>query len=473
MHYYSLNRNPIIYRDRFNKRFLSKKYERMFGIAFGERSILDYKKFPLLKKFSIIIYFTFMVYGCIQAQDRLDTLSTDGAWCWFSDPRAIYYKGKKEQIYFGHINSRGDVLIGVKDIRTGAVHEFVLHDSLEIDDHNVPTILILPDARLMVFYNEHNGNVFMRKSRISESIDSWEDERVVCRESAEFRYCYSNPIMLEGENNRIYLVGRKVGPTSSFEHWWHYLKYSNDEGKSWSDELILLDNQGRKNPPYLKVATDHQSRIDFLFTDGHPKIGADVSTFHMYYSKGEFFQSNGVSIYAIKNLPIPIKSVNKIYDAVSSQIRSWIWDIVLKEGISYITYACFPSEHDHIYHYTFWKKDRLIDYEIVNSGSWMPSLRQGDLVREAHYSGGIVLDPVHPEHIYLSRDVFGKFNIEHRALQSDGHWDTNILTNLNKNNVRPYVVYGAPPDKTFLMWMSGEYRHYTEFNTQLILLSLK
>ncbi|MCB0664874.1 MAG: BNR-4 repeat-containing protein [Saprospiraceae bacterium] len=446
----------------------------MFGIDFKRKSILSNVELSFLRNFFIIVYFISTVSGFIQAQNRADTLSSDGAWCWFSDPRAIYYKDEKEQIYFGYINSVGDVLIGVKDIETGAVHEFVLHDTLEVDDHNVTSILILPDGRLMVFYNEHNGNVYMRKSAFPESIDRWEDERIVCRESEEFRYCYSNPVMLKGENDRIYLIGRKVGPTSSFEHWWHYLKYSDDEGMTWSEEMILLDNEGRKNPPYLKVATDHQSRIDFLFTDGHPKIGPDVSTYHMYFEHDSFFQTNGKFICALENLPIPIKSVDKIYNAVPTQIRSWIWDIALKDGIPYVTYARYPTEHNHIYHYAYWQQDHWQDHEIVNSGSWMPSLRQGDMVREAHYSGGIVLDPLHPQHVYLSRDVSGKFEIEHCELQSGIYWKSELLTNNSgKNNVRPYMVYGAPTDRRFLMWMQGEYRHYTEFDTQLILVSLE
>lgn len=430
--------------------------------------------FQMIRKWAFFYAFFFGAFVSMEAQTESEILSDDGVWCWFSDPRAIYHKGEREQIYFGFINRSGDVMIGAKNLQTGTIDTFVLHDSLEVDDHNVPSILILPDFRIMVFYNEHNGDVFMRKSKYAEDIRSWEEEKIVCHESAQYRYCYSNPVMLQKENNRIYLIGRKVGPTSSFEHWWHYLKYSDDEGESWSSENILLDNEGRKNPPYLKVATDHQTRIDFLFTDGHPKIGPDVSTFHMYFEHDSFFQTNGEFIRSIAGLPVPIQSVDKVYDAAPGQIRSWIWDIVLKNGIPYITYARYPNEHNHIYHYAYWKQDHWQDYEVVNSGSWMPSLRQGDIVREAHYSGGIVLDPLHPEHVYLSRDISGKFEIEHREFQSGTLWKSELLTNdSNKNNVRPYVVYGAPEDRRFLMWMKGEYRHYTEFDMQLILLSLE
>ena len=103
-----------------------------------------------------------------------ELLIQDGAWCWFSDPRAVYHHGAKEQIYFGYINSRGDVCIGSKDLESEQLNQFVLHDTLEIDDHNVPSILVLPNGKLLAFYNEHNGNVYLRQSANSEDISSWE-----------------------------------------------------------------------------------------------------------------------------------------------------------------------------------------------------------------------------------------------------------------------------------------------------------
>lgn len=401
-----------------------------------------------------------------QPSGDYELLVADGAWCWFSDPRAIYHRGQNERVYFGFINRRGDVCVGSKDLDAGRVESFILHDSLQIDDHNVPSILILPDGRLLTFYNEHNGHVFMRKSKNPEDISAWEDEKIVCRKSAEYNYTYTNPVQLRDEGGRIYLIGRKVGPSRSFEHWWQYFKYSDDEGRTWSDDFILLDNEGRVNPPYLKVTTDHRARIDFLFTDGHPKIGPDVSVYHMYYQNDTFYQTNGSVITTRVQLPIPVRSVQKVYDAVPTQIRAWIWDIALKDGRPVVTYGRFPSEADHIYHYAYWQNDRWVDHEIVNSGSWMASLRQGDVVHEAHYSGGIVLDHQDPTRIYLSRDISGKFEIEHRRLLPGGRWEASLVTEHSPvNNMRPYVVYHSPPERPILLWMSGHYRHYTEYET--------
>jgi hypothetical protein len=106
-------------------------------------------------------------------------VAEDAAWCWFSDPRAVYHKGLYERIYYGYINSKGDVVVSSRDLKTKNIKTFVLHKELQIDDHNVPSILFMPDGRILIFYTEHNGRFFMRKSKNPEDIDSWEDERVI------------------------------------------------------------------------------------------------------------------------------------------------------------------------------------------------------------------------------------------------------------------------------------------------------
>ena len=190
----------------------------------------------------------------------------------------------------------------------------------------------------------------------------------------------------------------------------------------------------------------------------------------MYYQAGYVYQTNGDTIASIDQLPIAIKSVNKIYDASVTQTRAWIWDIAVHDGNPVVTYARFPSEDDHIYHYTYWQNGQWVDHEVVNSGSWMVSLRQGDVVREAHYSGGIVLDHRDPSRIYLAREFSGKFEIEQRKLQQNGEWSTSPITHDSpRNNMRPYVAENGPEQYALLLWMSGVYRHYTEYETNILM----
>jgi len=400
----------------------------------------------------------------VKSATDYEVVAKDAAWCWFSDPRAVYHKGNHERIYYGYINSKGDVLISSRDVNSGAIQTFVLHEKLQIDDHNVPTILFLPDGKMIAFYNEHSGNVFMRKSINAEDITAWEDEVTLTFNNN--RFCYTNPVMLSEENNRIYIFGRQVG--KGFTQWWQYYSYSDDLGKTWKEDKIYLDNKNRDNPPYLKITSDNKSRIDVLFTDGHPKIGPDVSVFHMYYEKGNFHQTNGEILGPINGAPIEIAKVNKIYDASQSQIRGWIWDIALdKNKRPVVTYSRYPSENDHRYYYAFWDGSKWIDQEISKSGGWMPSLKQGDRVQEAHYSGGVVLDHQDPSNVYLSRQIEGYFEIEHKRWNGKKWKTTPVTGHSTINNIRPYVVDGNANRRPILLWMTGFYNHYTIYNTDL------
>lgn len=398
----------------------------------------------------------------------------DAAWCWFSDPRAVYYKGDKEAIYYGFINSNGDVMVKSLDLIKRKMTEYILHESLEIDDHNVPTFLFLPDGKILSFYNHHNGDIFMRKSKKAEDITEWNQEVIILKKDSINRYCYTNPIMLSEENNRIYLFGRNLvrNNEGAFNDTRIYCIYSDDYGETWSPEVNLLYNEGRNNPQYVKYTSDNRSRIDFLFTNGHPKLGSDISVHHMYYQKGYFRQTNGEKIGTFENLPIKIKETGKIYDADKTGVRGWIWDIALdKSNNPVVTYARYPDEQNHEYYYAKWDGSKWIDKKIINSGSYITIIKPGEKIKEAHYSGGIVLDHNNPDNVYLSSTINNKFEIIKCEVNLDGNLKMYNITSYSKSdNIRPYIVDGNFTGKPILLWMSGNYYHYTDYDTNLRIL---
>lgn len=398
-----------------------------------------------------------------------EAVAGDAAWCWFSDPRAVYYKGRREQIYFSYISSVGDVVIGARDQRSGETETFVLHQELEIDDHDVPAILILPDGRLLVFYTEHNGRFFLRRSKNPEDIGSWEKERIL---PFGGRTTYAHPVMLSEEDNRIYLFWRG-------SDWRPTFSVSDDGGGSWAAPQALIAGEGIENAsrPYLKVATDNRRRIDFVFTDGHPAKEARNSVYHFYYEAGAFYKTGGRLIGSAGVLPIKHEMAGKVYDAAAGGARAWISDIALDDsGRPAIVYVRFPRETDHYYHYARWNGEKWIDEQLCRAGGWMPATRDGEKIREPHYSGGIALDHEDVNKLYLSREVEGVFEIEHwsraagRYLSSAdvSAWRRRPLTRRSgADNVRPVAVSGYPGEEAFVLWMNGTYYHYTEFNTSL------
>ena len=97
----------------------------------------------------------------------------------------------------------------------------------------------------------------------------------------------------------------------------------------------------------------------------------------------------------------------------------------------------------------------------------MPSDTLQEKQSEPYYSGGISLDHQHPYNVYLSKQVNDVFEIEHWQ-RVKNEWKTKSLTSKSEaNNVRPYVVYSYPGNKSIVMWMNGSYRHYTDYQTSI------
>ncbi len=416
--------------------------------------------------------------GCAQLKlpstSSYQVAAEDAAWCWFADPRAVYHKGKQEKIYYGYISSRGDAMISSRDVKTKEVQTYILHEKLQIDDHNVPSILFLPDGKILAFYTEHNGKFFVRKSKDAENISAWEEERVLSFGLKDELITYSHPVMLSDEGNRIYVFFRsrnkRISTNPKYINWKQNYVYSDDLGQTWTDAKGYLTSMGDYNRiPYLKIVSDNKSKIHFLFTDGHPKLDLS-SVYHMYYEKGAFHQTNGETIAAFTEIPLDMQNINEVYDSDKHHVKSWIWDIALdKQGHPVVAYARYPSTNEHRYHYANWDGEKWLDQELVNAGGYITKPEKNGKVLEEHYSGGIVLDHSNPSNVFISRQVNGVFEIEQWRLKK-GKWENKRLTsNSVANNVRPYVIDGYPGKEPIVLWMNGTYEHFTRFKTDLLI----
>lgn len=419
---------------------------------------------------SILTCFSISAYS--QTKGANQVLVDDGAWCWFADPRAVYHKGAEEKIYYGYITSKGDVGVGSTDKNKNS-ESFILHEELQVDDHNVPSFLFLPDGKILTFYTEHNGRFFTRKSTNPEDIRAWEEEQTHSFGLEGFYITYSHPVMLSEENNRIYVFFRarnKRDPKNpKMVDWRQYYTYSDDLGETWVPAKSYLSSYGDHDKiPYLKVVSDHKSRIHFLFTDSHPKIGF-ASVYHMYYENGAFHRTDGEFVQEMDGQLVDLEKLSKLYDAKEGKLKAWIWDVALnKKGNPVVAYAHYPSVNDHIYRYAYWDGKKWNDKEVVNSGGYITSPEKNGAVLEEHYSGGIVLDHHNPDNIFLSRAVEGVFEIEKWNLKGNRWISQKITSGSTENNVRPYVVDHYPGKKPMVIWMQGRYEHFIRYNTRLL-----
>ena len=198
--------------------------------------------------------------------ETFHSFSADGAWCWFSDPRAVYFEGNKKAIYAGWVNSRGDIVIGAYDCKTGCVDTAVVEESLEVDDHANPSLLIREDGSIMVFYSRHSstdGPLTIRISVYPENIHHWSapiqpslNDNPAYPAGMRRDYCYTNPVQLSSVRNKIHLFFRGIDfkPCVSI---------SSDNGISWEKArmLVLPDSAYEQRRPYLNLISNHRQCV--------------------------------------------------------------------------------------------------------------------------------------------------------------------------------------------------------------------
>ncbi|HSU54105.1 MAG TPA: hypothetical protein VLT36_08620, partial [Candidatus Dormibacteraeota bacterium] len=76
----------------------------------------------------------------LQAQTNFATLTGDGAWTWYNDPRALYHNGI---LYFGYVrNADGLSALTAFNPLTGAKTDLFTSTRSEKDDHDEPAVLV-------------------------------------------------------------------------------------------------------------------------------------------------------------------------------------------------------------------------------------------------------------------------------------------------------------------------------------------
>src|SRR5687767_8285721 len=90
------------------------------------------------------------------AAGTITTLTTDGAWTWFNDPRGLVDDGK---LYTGWIDSGGFLFAASHDLGTGVTNTAPLYNGafFQRDDHDNPAFLKNPNGSLTAFYAPHGG----------------------------------------------------------------------------------------------------------------------------------------------------------------------------------------------------------------------------------------------------------------------------------------------------------------------------
>lgn len=383
-------------------------------------------------------------------------ITNDGAWCWFSDPRAIYVDNK---MFGGFVDKEGSIWAFCYDPETQLRQQYKLSDRFNYDDHANPSVMELPDKRLVIYFSAHGGTVnspiYYAVSKNPADISSWENlQSIDPKMPGSLGVCYTNAAMLSEEANRTYLFfrGRNFKPTCIY----------SDDLKTWSDPVSIVVNDslyGESGRPYMKVTTNHKNKIFFAFTDAHPRDRATNSIYFMMYKDGKLCKADG-SVISEKLGPVMPSQTDKVYDATKTFDKAWIWDVAFdKNENPVLVYARFSHARSiHSYWYAKWDGGKWVNIKITDAAQCFMRNDYNNknyLETEENYSGGVYLDHENPSVVYTSRPINNVFEIEKWTLTGgENVWKSEAVTkDSERDNIRPFVVRNHSGNQPDVLWV--------------------
>ena len=233
---------------------------------------------------------------CSIAQTNFAILTLDGAWTWYNDPRAVFHNWI---LYFDYVrNADGESVLSAFNPQTGGKTDLFTSTRTEKDDHNVPGLLVKQDGTMLAIYARHGTDQFFayRYSNSTNPVspNNWSAEQTIAPTGAGLTY--ANPFQLSAESGRVYNFSRDLNfnPT---------VFTSTNGGTAWSAPQLFIQTGAGSIRPYVKYCSDYAQRIDFLYTDGHPRDVTN-SLYHLYYQADSLFKTDGTFVKSFANLPV-------------------------------------------------------------------------------------------------------------------------------------------------------------------------
>ncbi len=394
-------------------------------------------------------------------------VTSQGAWCWFADPRAIHHQNEDGTInksYIGYIDIHGNIKATQHDFITGESKEVLIRSYFQPDDHDNPTFLILPDNRVMIFYSRHTDEpcFYYRISTQPGDITSLGEEFTI---TTKYNTTYPSPFILSDDPTHFYICWRGIS--------WHptIAKFTipNMDDKTecvWGPYQMVQSTASR---PYAKYASNGKDKIVMAYTTGHPDPTMpnylyynyiDINTLELKDIKGTVLSKIGEEIYPVAATSEYQQSYpNAVVDA--SELRDWLWQVTLDTNenpvIAMVTINEDKSSHD--YYYAKWNGESWQKTFLSNAGGHFH--QSPDI--EKCYSGGMAIDDQNTNEVYCSVPVNGKhgkvyeivkYLIDDKGLVS--LTDT-ITKDSELNNIRPYIIPHRAESPLKLTWMYGNY----------------
>lgn len=419
-----------------------------------------------------------MTMAAIVSAMASHTVTHEGAWCWFADPRAIHYENASGSInasYIGYIDVHGNVKATQIDFRNNRRTEVLIRSVFQPDDHNNPTFIVLPDERVMIFYTRHTDEpkIWYRVSVKPGDITQLGEEKFI---STKNNTTYPSPFILSDDPNHIYLCWRGIN--------WHptmariTMPDANDNVTVDFGPKQIVQSTGAR--PYAKYHSNGKDKIYLTYTTGHPD---NEMPNWLYFNVVDINHGNGPILKDIKGNTLQqvadgVFRVNKS-EAYLNQypftvvdhtpgVRNWVWQIALDQDANpVIAYTHIDNaKTTHAYHYGRWTGSEWRDTWVQLGGH---AFHQNWNRTERCYSGGMALDPENINTLYLSiptkegaYNKEGVYEIWKYNVADNGKVESSeqLTRNSDKNNMRPYLLPGSKNSALLLAWMHGDYYYW-------------
>lgn len=411
--------------------------------------------------------------------EGISTVSTEGAWCWFADPRALHYENASGTInasYIGYIDVHGNVRATQVDFLTGRRDEVLVRSFFQPDDHNNPTFLVLPDERVMIFYTRHTDErrIWYRISTCPGDITSLGQERYI---ETDHNTTYPSPFILSDDPQHIYLCWRGIK--------WHptiarlTLPDQDDRVNVDFGPRQIVQSTGAR--PYAKYQSNGRDKIYLTYTTGHPD---NEWPCWLYFNVIDINHGQGPILKDVKgNVLADISEqtfhVNKTADYKAKypfslvdspdNARNWVWQIATdpKEQPVIALTRISEDKLSHKYLIAKWTGRKWQMTEVADGGH---AFHQNWKRTEKCYSGGMAIDPDDPNVIYASLPTMpngqvatgGIYEIWKVTMKPNGKVQARqqVTAHSAKNNVRPYMLPGSSQSPLRLSWMYGDYYYW-------------
>jgi len=451
--------------------------------------------------FSLVSMLIFLTSGVTFAQIQRDIVNgnliqfnDNGLWCWFQDERVIVDTVGGKMVLGTDASSVGtggqprngaDEAV-IFDLKAHLSQRYILNQwTGNCDDHNAPGFIIRPDGKYLAMYDQHYDN-YVTRYRIFNG-NAWEPEQTYDWRTKpggiDYTLAYNNVYYLSAEG-RMYDFQRANHRSPNF-------LVSTNMGSTWTWGGQLTTNSSNSyNKGYYKYWSNGVDRIDFVFTEQHPRDTL-TSIYHGYIKGGKAYKSDGTlvdnNIFDTTYIPTYLNFTKVFGDSTVvgniAERRCWQTDLMRYDDGTIATIITartnqslspgYPDNNvdpDHDFIYCRYDGTQWLHTYLGKAGHKLYS-------SEADYTGLACLCPNDPNTLYIStprdpRDTTIIFPVREifKGVTTNGgaSWNwTPITENSERDNLRP-VVPAWDADHTVLIWCRGTYGAAQQFDAAVV-----